>query len=299
MDVRKQGYLYALIAAIGWGTNFIACKLALEVLPPVTLLFFRFSIGVLILYGIYRNRPRPKIRKEDRKYIIGIGAFGYFLTIAVQQIATDMIDASVSSLIHTMTPVGIVFFAVFLLKERTNRRQNIGIGLSLAGAIIIIGGAGGNNSLGGILLAFVGMLMWALTSVVIRKTCQNYDAIWLTIYTTAIASVCNIPAALAEIQIRGIQMENFSWLAVIGILWLGSICTAGANLWWNQALERVPASACSLFYPVMPFTTAALGIVLLGEKITMNFLIGAGLIVVGMIYTILGEMNDAKKGTET
>ena len=31
----------------------------------------------------------------------------------------------------------------------------------------------------------------------------------------------------------------------------------------------------------------------------MNFLIGAGLIVVGMIYTILGEMNDAKKGTET
>jgi len=250
MDVRKQGYLYALIAAIGWGTNFIACKLALEVLPPVTLLFFRFSIGVLILYGIYRNRPRPKIRKEDRKYIIGIGAFGYFLTIAVQQIATDMIDASVSSLIHTMTPVGIVFFAVFLLKERTNRRQNIGIGLSLAGAIIIIGGAGGNNS-------------------------------------------------LAEIQIRGIQMENFSWLAVIGILWLGSICTAGANLWWNQALERVPASACSLFYPVMPFTTAALGIVLLGEKITMNFLIGAGLIVVGMIYTILGEMNDAKKGTET
>ena len=55
-------------------------------------------------------------------------------------------------------------------------------------------------------------------------------------------------------------------------------------------------------FPVLSghaFTTAALGIVLLGEKITMNFLIGAGLIVVGMIYTILGEMNDAKKGTKT
>lgn len=288
----KKGYIYALIAVIGWGTNFIACKLAFDVFPPVTLLFFRYAICLVILWCIYRRKPRPHIRREDRKWIIAIGALGYFMTIAVQMAATNLIDASMASLINTLTPVGIVFFAIFVLHERTNRRQNIGIGVSIAGAIVIIGGAGGSSGLFGIILAFIGMLLWALASVVIRKTCQNYDAIWLTIYTTAIAVLCNIPAAGIEIAMKGIQLEHFSWMTIIGVLWLGSICTAGSNLWWNQALERMPASICSLFYPVMPFTTAILGIILLDEKITVNFLIGALLVIAGMIYTIIGEMRE-------
>ncbi|MCR5033943.1 MAG: DMT family transporter [Clostridia bacterium] len=105
----------------------------------------------------------------------------------------------------------------------------------------------------------------------------------------------NIPAAGIEIAIKGINMDHFSWMTVIGVLWLGTICTAGSNLWWNQALERLPAAICSLFYPVMPFTTAVLGIVLLDEKITFIFLAGAVLVVTGMLYTIIGEMRDNKK----
>lgn len=293
----NRGYIYALIAVIGWGTNFIACKLAFDVLPPVTLMFFRYAICLVVLWCIYRNKPRPQIRKEDRKWIFAIGALGYFMTIAIQMAATNLIDASMASLINTMTPVGIVFFAIFILGERTNMRQNIGIGVSMAGAIVIIGGAGGNNGLFGILLAFLGMILWALASVVIRKTCQNYDAIWLTIYTTAIAVACNIPAAGIEIAMKGIHMEHFNGMTVIGVLWLGIICTAGSNLWWNQALERLPAAICSLFYAVMPFTTAILGIILLGEQITINFLIGAVLVVAGMVYTILGEMHAGGNGT--
>lgn len=293
--MMNRGYLYALIAVIGWGTNFIACKLAFDVFPPITLLLLRYSICLVILWLIYRRRPRPEIQKQDRKWIVAIGALGYFFTIAVQMAATNLIDASMASLINTLTPVGIVFFAIFVLNERTNRRQNIGIGVSIIGAIVIIGGAGGNNGLFGILLAFAGMLLWALASVIIRRTCQNYDAIWLTIYTTAIAVLCNIPAAGIEIAVKELQTEHFSWMTVIGVLWLGSICTAGSNLWWNQALERLPAATCSMFYPVMPFTTAILGILLLGEKITINFLIGAVLVVVGMLYTIAGERKDKRK----
>lgn len=292
---RRKGYIYALIAVIGWGTNFIACKLAFDVLPPVTLLLMRYSICLVVLGAIYRRSPRPHIRREDRKWIIAIGAIGYFATIAIQMAATNMIDASLASLINTMTPVGIVFFAAFVLKEKTNTRQKIGIGVSLVGAMIIIGGAGENSSIGGIVLAFAGMLLWALASVVIRKTCQNYDAIWLTIYSTSIAVMFNIPAAGIEIAIKGINMDHFSWMTVIGVLWLGTICTAGSNLWWNQALERLPAAICSLFYSVMPFTTAILGIVLLDEKITLNFLAGAVLVITGMLYTIVGEMHDNKK----
>ena len=159
---------------------------------------------------------------------------------------------------------------------------------------VLIGGAGGENGLAGILLAFAGMLMWAMTSVVIRRTCQHYDAIWLTIYATGVAVLCNIPAAGIEIMIKGFHPENFSWMVVVGVLWLGSICTAGANLWWNQALERLPAATCSMFYPVMPFTTAILGMLLLGEKMTMNFIVGALLIIAGMIYTIIGELKTGK-----
>ena len=54
-------------------TNFIACKYVFAVFPPVTVLLFRYVICLAILWCIYRGKPRPHVRREDRKWIIVVG----------------------------------------------------------------------------------------------------------------------------------------------------------------------------------------------------------------------------------
>jgi len=295
--MKKAGYIYAAIAVIGWGTMFICCKIALEVMSPMLLLFFRYAICVAVLCIIYRKVPRPKIDKKDWKYVIVIGVVGYFFVIWVQQKGTGMVDASMASLMNTLTPVLIIVFAIFILHEKSSIQQVIGIAVTVIGSMIVIGGAGSGNSLAGIAVCSGGMAGWALISVIIRKTCFKYDAIWLTIYTSIIAMLCSVPFTARELA-GLISHGSMSVMQIAAVIWLGVICTAGANLWWNKSLEIMEAAKCSLFYALLPLTTALLGILILGEHLTVNFIIGGIVIIGGMIFAVASEMLPGRKDEE-
>ena len=49
------------------------------------------------------------------------------------------------------------------------------------------------------------------------------------------------------------------------------------------------ASTCSLFYPIQPLTSMVLGVLLLNEHMTVGFIVGAVLIVFGVLYSTLGK----------
>lgn len=273
----------------GWGTGFIALKIMLESVTPGTGLCLRYIVATLVLIVVYRKVPRPKIGRKDYKYVLLIGVVGYFGAIFIQQIGTDMISASMSSLINTMTPVGILCLTIPVLGERATKIKTLAILLTVAGAIVIVGGAGEGNSLQGILTSTSGMLLWALTSVIIRKTCASYDGIWITIYTQIIAAVCALPLPLVQLLGENADRAPFGWPHFLALLYFGAICTAGANLWWTKALEINDANTCGMFYAFLPVTTAVFGVILLHENLTVNFLVGTVIIVVGMLIGAKGD----------
>ncbi len=281
--MTKKGYLYAVLAMLGWGTGFVAQKVLLRTFTPGTMLCLRYFLASLILWVIYRNVPRPKIRKEDYKYVLLIGVLGYFGSIFLQMMGTDNLNASMSSLINTMTPVGILFLAIPVLGERATMRKTLAILLTVVGAAVIVGRIGAGNSMKGIILATTGMLLWALTSVIIRKTCEGYDGIWLTIYTQLIAAVCAVPLPVMQLMGENAGRAPFGLTHLAALLYFSGICTAGANLWWTKALEINDANTCGMFYALLPITTAVFGVLLLHEQLTVNFFIGGIIIIAGML----------------
>jgi drug/metabolite transporter (DMT)-like permease len=72
----------------------------------------------------------------------------------------------------------------------------------------------------------------------------------------------------------------------MSLLYIGLICTALSHVLWNKSLKLLPATTCSLFYPIQPLTSAVLAILVLDEKLTISFIIGAVLIGIGMIVTV-------------
>ena len=297
---RTSAYLFCVLAMVGWGSNFVAAKIATQAVSGLTLLFFRYLIASLILLFVYRKRPRPKLTGQDKRNILLIGVFGYCGSIALQMVGVSLSASSMASIINTMTPVAIIF-AVPLLGERASVQQVIGILLTVAGSIVIVGSGGGESRPLGIALSFIGMVLWGLTSVWIRRSCGSVDGVFLTIYGTLVGLAADVPLMAADIAINGVQWDRIDggfWLA---ILWSGAVATAGANLWWNRGLESLPAATCSLFYALLPVVSTVLGILILHERPTLQFLLGGLVIVAGVVIAILGERRRAEsaKPTET
>lgn len=284
------GYTYALISMIAGSSMFIACKIAYNAeLGGFTLLLFRYIVAVGLLLVIYRNRPRPVITGADKKRIVFIGIFGYWFSIALVLIGTASCDASTSAIISSLNPIGMIFFGIILLKEKCDIGKIIGILVSVAGSIVVIGAAGEGNKAFAIIILFCSVIGWSLTSVFVRKTCASIDAVWLTIYVTLIGMVADIPFAVGEIVINNFAFNTYTLETIFAILWIGIVSTAGANLWWNKALEILPATTCSLAFSLMPVISTILSVIVLKEVLTLKFLIGGLIIVIGIIVALLAD----------
>ena len=117
------------------------------------------------------------------------------------------------------------------------------------------------------------------------------DVVWLTIYTQIIAAFCCAPMLIRQLVLgqQALGLGPLSWSHIIAFLWAGIVSTALANLSWNRALDLIDANTCSLFYAVMPLTAGVLGVLLLGESLSLNFLIGGLIIFAGMVLSATGD----------
>ena len=72
---KKIGYIYLFITFFIWGSIYVVSKFALDVMAPFMLLLIRYVVSVAALTVLLKLRgTRIKVKKEDRKYILIVGA---------------------------------------------------------------------------------------------------------------------------------------------------------------------------------------------------------------------------------
>jgi len=289
MTRNNKAYFYLIAALTSWGSLYVAGKYVLEIVPSFVLLFLRYFIAVLILAFVYRNQPKSVIDKKDYKYILMIGFVGYFFAIGFQLLGTHFCSASMASLITSMNPAMIILLAFPILHEKITLKKGIAVGITLIGTVVIIGDLGTGNTVQGVVFSLISMTAWSLTSVIVRLSCQKYDAVTVTIYGMTIGMFFALPAALIEMKMTGFEFLDITPIIAVWIVYIGVVCTAGGLLFWNKGLESLSAATCSLFYPIQPLTSAFLGILILKEQINMNYIIGSILIIGGILYAVIHE----------
>ena len=85
IDQMNVSYMSALFTAfLCWGTQYVMSKIALQTLPPVTLLLVRYAVAVptLFLLLIFRRKLKP-LQRKDVKMVAAIGFTGYFFSFCV------------------------------------------------------------------------------------------------------------------------------------------------------------------------------------------------------------------------
>jgi drug/metabolite transporter (DMT)-like permease len=289
----RLAYLYLVITTSIWGSLYVVTRIALRTIPPITLLSLRYILAFAVFAAILAARRRrgqaPKaIESGDRKYLVLVGVLGYFLGVGVQIVGTKYAGASVASLINAMNPVCITFLAAIILKERLTARKLVALAAAVSGAYVILGGASSGGAVLGIAFSVLSVLLWSLSSVLVRKLGDKYDPILVTAWCIGIACACSLPAAGIELALSPSE-GMLSWTNLLCVLYLGVVCTALPNFLWNKSLSMVEASTCSLFYPVQPLVSVLLGVAVLGERVDGKFIAGAVLIVGGVLFAVIGR----------
>ena len=283
---RNAGYLYLLITFFCWGSIYVVSKYALAVMGPVTVSFCRYLVSVVCLYGILKWKGgHKKIAKEHWPYLLILGGLGYFAAIILQLGGTALLSGSLASLINSLNPVMISILAAVFLKEKITWKNVLSIVVSLIGVYIILGNGSMQINPLGILLSAGSVVLWSAASVSIRKISGYYDPVQIALYGMCIALLFNIPAAVLENVF--LTQSHLTAVALLSCLFVAVFGTAVAHTCWNKSLQLLSASTCSMFYPLQPLVSAVLGVLLLHEVITWQFVVGAVLICSGIVITFL------------
>ena len=283
-------YILILQQIIASTTHIIAKNVLLSVPSPL-LLVLRASIASTG-YIIYLLFKKEKLFRIERKDMFGLIILA-ILNIPVNQFMFFMSLKYTSppnvALAYALTPAFILVIAYFFLKEKLSRLKTLGILIALSGTLLILFEKGLNisseNFLGNI-LALSASLAWAIYTIVGKKYVLKYGAI----YTTAVAMWFGL---IAFLPIYYFLRPDFALSQIDSALWgqifyLGLITSGVAYVLWYCALKKMEAGKLAVFSNLQPILTTILAIIFLDYSLTVYFIIGGILTIIGVIVTQRG-----------
>jgi len=179
-------YLKVTFSVVVWGASFIATKIALMDMQPVTVVWVRFAIGVLILGIVVLVRKQFKLPKRSEiLYFIVLGFLGITFHQWLQSTGLVISKASTTAWIVATTPLFIAMLSWIFLREKLNWAQIAGIGLATIGVLLVLNeGDISSLSIGefgnyGDFLIFISAINWAVFSVISRRGLERFLAYWV------------------------------------------------------------------------------------------------------------------------
>ena len=273
MSARRE-LAWPLLAASLWGGMYVVSRLTFDAVPPITLGLVRLLIGLAVLGAVLRRLPAVR---DPR--LAGLGAL-LAGTLMLQFWGTDLAGAAAGSLLTLLTPVFVAVLAPLFLREQTRSRQWAGIGVALAGAVAVSGGATGFSLLGDLLLVGAS-LTWAAYTVFGAPLVRRLGALEITVGASVWAVPLMIPGTAVEL-LAGRHLA-LTGGAILGALYLGVFATALAWWAWYRGVERLPAVTASIFFLAQPVVGIALSIPIFHFPLTLGFAAGSILVVLGML----------------
>ena len=289
----KKVYMAPLMGTfLCWGSLYVVSKIALKTVPPVTLLALRYIVAIPVLFVILALRGRlTRMTRKDIMTAAAIGVTGYFMSFCLQMLGISRLTGSISSLLGAMNPIFIPVLASFYLKEELTRTKVLCVAVSMLGVVMIIG-VNGTVDILGALLMLVSVFLWSTTSIIIRRISGKYDPMQIAMLGMVFALPLTGAWAALELKTAAFSLPLESLLAV---LFMGIVGTAVAHTLWNTSLSLMDASFCSMFYPMQPLMSSVLGVLILGETVTLNFVIGGIVICCGIVAAVRTGSKGAKR----
>lgn len=266
------------VAVLG-GVNAIAVKQAVTVMDPFWSAGVRFLAAGVLLAGFVAVSGRSFPHGRSLFGAVLYGALGFAASYALLYAALRDVPAGTAMVFLALVPLETFGLAVLQRQERFHAQGLVGALVALAGVVIVVvDQLGAAVPLGPMLLILLGTLFIAQSGIVL-KSIPRSDPFATNGVAMLAGSAILMPLSLLSGEAWAIPSQPETWTAMAYLVLLGSIALFGLYLF---ALRRWTASAVSYVTLLMPLVTVPLAALLFGEEISLSFLVGGAVAIVGV-----------------
>ncbi|KAA5605079.1 DMT family transporter [Roseospira marina] len=275
-----------------WSTGFIGARFVLPHSEPLTFLALRFALtAVLFLPVVWLTRARWPSRPAlfGHAAVTGLLLHGIYLAGVFQGIEWGM-PAGLASLIVGLQPLLTAVAAGPLLGERISARQWAGLGLGLAGVVLVLGekmAPAGATLFQGFGWPAVAVCLFALVGITAGTLYQKRFCNGLDPRTGAVVQFGAGTVLMVALALLTGEDTTIAWTPefVFGLVWLVVVLSVGAVTLLMVLLRMGEAArVASLFYLVPP-VTALIAWLLFDERLGPVALSGMAVAVLGVAMT--------------
>ena len=287
LDQRLLYHATAFLVVSIWGSTFVFTKLLLLAgLTPAQIFTVRFIIAYLMLlvFCLWRGICWMADSWKDELLMAGLGISGGSLYFLAENGAMNYTTTTNTSLIVCLCPLfASALISLFYKSQSLNRTQTFGTLMAAAGVVVVVmnGHFVLHLSPKGDALAFVACLCWAVYSLLMIPANARYDTVFITRKVFFYGLLSMIPYFILRPGLNThllLGQPALLWT----LLFLGCVASTLCFLAWNWAMKKLGAVVVTNYVYFNPVVTILFAWLLLSESITVYFLLGTLLILVGM-----------------
>jgi drug/metabolite transporter (DMT)-like permease len=272
-----------LLAVLFLGTNPVAVKVAVAEFPPLPFVAMRFTLAGLLLLALValleQGNGRPG--RRDLLSLAGVGLVGVGANNVAFTHGVSMTTASETALIYAAVPIWGILLGLALGLERPTPWGILGVCLAFLGvAVVVYGGLTGSTSLLGNLLIVVATVCWGAYAVLSLPLLRRYSPLVVASYTMLFGGLGALPFALPGFLDAGwAESSGKAW----GALAYSTLLVAAFGFWaWQRGVSQVGANRVLIYQYLITLVGVAAGVLLLGESLTANKVLGGAVILLGV-----------------
>jgi drug/metabolite transporter (DMT)-like permease len=287
MSARTKAYLALILAQFVWGSLIVVIKPALSYVSASEFLFLRFFIILPIIIPILIHQIKLGHLKREYLPKLGIQQLFTCANLLIFYFALENVSALQASLLITVTPVFVTIAGIFLLKEKEERNELIGLIISTIGATLVASGPFTEhgspefNFWIGVLIFTV--IVDALLIVNFKKRIAPLPKMSINAFHIVFSFLFYGLISLPQITHTWQQLILHPYV-LFAAVFAGLLGSIGASLASVYGFSKIEISEATLFSYIKPIIYIPLSIYWLHESVNLTQIIGLGIIIIGVTY---------------
>mgnify|MGYP001347914729 CR=1 FL=1 len=291
----KTAYIFLILTTLFWSGNFIVGKAAsLFEIPPFTLNFYRWTFAWLILapFTLKEIFEKKNYILENIKLILILGITSITIFNSIVYYSLNFTQVISGVLMISTIPVMIIIFCWLFKIEKTNIYQILGVIFSLSGVVVIITKADLHILLNlnfnkGDLWMVVAVLSWAMYSALLRKKKLEISQLSLLQIIISAGLIFLLPAYLIELSLGFKASIDLPFVLTLTYVVLFPGLTS--FILWIKGISIIGSNRSGIFLHLMPIFSTIMAILIFKEKFMFFHLVGAALIITGIVLSSKGK----------